>query len=127
LNERVVFAGNQSNVVPWLHAFDIFALPSYANEGVPQALVQAMLSGLPIVTTPIGSILEAVEHERSALIVPPREAAPLRSALERLMRDPALASSLGAAARGAALERFSLDVMLDKMEAIFTAALAKHG
>ena len=42
--ERVRFAGNQRDVVPWMQALDVFALPSYANEGVPQALVQAMLS-----------------------------------------------------------------------------------
>ena len=48
---RVRFAGNQRDVVPWLQALDVFALPSYANEGVPQALMQAMLAGLPCVTT----------------------------------------------------------------------------
>jgi glycosyltransferase involved in cell wall biosynthesis len=56
LKDRVIFAGNQRDVVPWMQALDVFALPSYANEGVPQALVQAMLVGLPCVTTPVGSI-----------------------------------------------------------------------
>ncbi|HRE14436.1 MAG TPA: glycosyltransferase, partial [Usitatibacteraceae bacterium] len=44
-----------------LPAFDLFCLPSYANEGVPQALMQAMACGLPVVTTPVGSIDEIVE------------------------------------------------------------------
>ena len=50
LASRVRFAGNQQDVRPWLHSMDVFALPSYANEGVPQALLQAMLCGLPCVT-----------------------------------------------------------------------------
>ena len=50
LKERVVFVGNQVDVAPWLQALDVFALPSDGNEGVPQALVQAMLTGLPCVT-----------------------------------------------------------------------------
>src|SRR6185503_12763930 len=55
---KVLFAGNQQDVLPWLQSFDVFALPSYANEGVPQALIQAMLAGLPCVTTNIGSMAE---------------------------------------------------------------------
>ncbi|MBK9350178.1 MAG: glycosyltransferase [Sulfuritalea sp.] len=39
----------------WLQAMDVFCLPSYANEGVPQAILQAMLGAPPIVTTPVGS------------------------------------------------------------------------
>ena len=42
LQERVSLAGRQNDVVPWLQSLDLFALPSYANEGVPQAIVQAM-------------------------------------------------------------------------------------
>jgi hypothetical protein len=52
LRGRVRMQGQQADVLPWLRALDIFALPSYANEGVPQALVQAMLVELPCVTTP---------------------------------------------------------------------------
>ena len=65
--------------MPWLQALDVFALPSYANEGVPQALVQAMLVGLPCVTTHVGSIAELAQHETTALVVPPQDVAALRS------------------------------------------------
>src|SRR5213076_511622 len=72
---RVRFAGNQRDVVPWLQALDMFALPSYANEGVPQALLQAMLVGLPCVTTSIGGIPELARDGETALVVPPQDAA----------------------------------------------------
>jgi len=124
LQARVQFAGNQRDVVPWLQALDIFALPSYANEGVPQALMQAMLVGLPCVTTTVGGIGELAIDGTTAVIVPPENPDALRLALERLMGDPALRTQLGAAARRHFSERFSYERMLDRMEAIYREAAA---
>ncbi|HUQ74167.1 MAG TPA: glycosyltransferase family 4 protein [Burkholderiales bacterium] len=121
---RVIFAGNQRDVVPWLQALDVFALPSYANEGVPQALLQAMLTGLPCVTTEVGSIAELAINERTALLVPPKDVAALRSALERLLADEPLRRTLGDAARTHCAESMSAERMLDRMEAIYSEASA---
>ena len=68
-----------------MRALDVFCLPSYANEGVPQSLMQAMLLGLPIISTPVGSILEIVDDGRTGLIVPPRDAKALAAAIARLL------------------------------------------
>jgi len=125
MQDRVRFAGNQHDVVPWLQALDIFALPSYANEGVPQALLQAMLVGLPCVTTNIGSIGELAFADGTALVVQPQDVRSLASALEKLMRDPALRARLGEAARRHCAERFSYERMLDRMEAIYRAAAGR--
>ena len=119
LRERVQLVGQQDKPELWLKALDIFCLPSYANEGVPQAILQAMLTGLPIVTTPVGAILEAVQDGQSALVVAPKDAAKLGAALRRLMDNPALADSLGAKARETALGQFSREIMLDRMERVF--------
>jgi glycosyltransferase involved in cell wall biosynthesis len=105
---------------------DIFALPSYANEGVPQAILQAMLCGLPVVSTPVGSIQEAVQHPQTGLIVAAHDAEALRQALEQLLENSELRQVLGKAAREAALAKFGLEAMLDKMETVFTHARA-HG
>lgn len=121
---KVLFAGNQRDVLPWLQALDVFALPSYANEGVPQALIQAMLVGLPCVTTNIGSMAELAIHEKTALVVPPEDVAALRAALKRLLQDRVLSETLGAAARRHGEARFSRDEMLDRMERIY-ASLAR--
>ncbi len=123
LADRVVLVGNQSDVAPWLRCFDVFALPSYANEGVPQSIVQAMLTALPVVTTDIGSIGEAVQDGSTGKIVRPENVPDLAAALETLLGNAPLREQLGAAARIAALEKFSLDAMLDRMEAVFRAAV----
>jgi glycosyltransferase involved in cell wall biosynthesis len=116
---RVRLVGQQDNPEEWLRALDIFCLPSYANEGVPQAVLQAMLTALPIITTPVGAILEAVQDGESALVVPPKDAAALAVALRRLIADPALAERLGANACRIAGADFSSARMLDRMELIF--------
>lgn len=126
LSERVTMPGNQRDVLPWMQAMDVFVLPSYANEGVPQALLQAMLCGLPVLSTPVGSITEVVEHQRSGLIVEPRQSEPLREALERLLGDAELRRSLGDAALAEGRARFGLDTMLDKMSAVFAEAVARR-
>ena len=119
MRTRTWLAGNQRDVLPWLHALDAFALPSYANEGVPQALVQAMLTGLACVTTQAGSIAEVALPGATALVVPPQDAQALRSALARLLEDEVLAKRLGDAARAHCSEHFSYEMMLDKMEMIY--------
>jgi glycosyltransferase involved in cell wall biosynthesis len=122
LRSRTRFAGNQADVVPWLQSFDVFALPSYANEGVPQALIQAMLVGLPAVTTHAGSISELARDGETALVVPPQQVAPLQGALRRLLESPELRKSLGEAARRHCETNFSYNAMLDRMERIYGEA-----
>jgi glycosyltransferase involved in cell wall biosynthesis len=119
LGERVRMTGNQSDVLPWLQALDVFALPSYANEGVPQALAQAMLCGLACVTTHAGSIAELARDGDTTLVVPARDAQALARAIGRLRGDAALRAKLGAAARAHCAANFSLERMLDRMEAIY--------
>jgi glycosyltransferase involved in cell wall biosynthesis len=119
LQGRVRMQGQQADVLPWLRALDIFALPSWANEGVPQALVQAMLVGLPCVTTAIGGIPEIAEHDRTALVVPPRDPAALAAAIERLAGNEGLRRELGEAARKHCVEGYSYERMLDRMEGVY--------
>ena len=127
LKGRVRMQGQQADVLPWLRALDIFALPSYANEGVPQALVQAMLVELPCVTTPVGGIPELAEHERTALLVAPRDAVALAAAIERLADNEGLRRELGEAARKHCVEGYSYERMLDSMEALYRRVSAKAG
>jgi glycosyltransferase involved in cell wall biosynthesis len=124
LGDRVVMPGNRDDVAAWMQALDIFALPSYANEGVPQALVQAMLCGLPCVTTNAGAIGEAAIADKTALVVARKDVEGLRAALQVLIDDPAWRTRLGAAARTHCAKRFSREAMLDRMEAVFYNALA---
>ena len=126
LAKNIVMPGNQENVVPWLQAMDVFVLPSYANEGVPQAVLQAMSCGIPVVATTIGGIPEAVRDHETGIMVPPRDAAALTKALQALLSDGNMRLRYGQAGRRMALEKFGLGLMLDKMEAIFQEVVLKN-
>jgi len=123
---RVLMAGHHPEVAPWLQSFDVFALPSYANEGVPQAIMQAMACGIPVITTAVGAIGEIARNDETALIVPPRDVVGLREALVRLGTERALGRRLAEAALEQARSRFSIEVMLDRMEAVLAEMIAQQ-
>jgi glycosyltransferase involved in cell wall biosynthesis len=124
---QVRFAGDQADVTPWLNAFDVFCLPSYANEGVPQALMQAMACALPVITTSVGSIDEIVEAGVTGVIVPPQNEVRLRVEISSLLDDDARRRELGAAARARALARFGEALMVERMLAVFNEAAVRRG
>lgn len=121
LAQRIHFAGNRDDAERWFQAMDLFALPSYGDEGVPQSIMQAMATGLPVVSTPVGAIAEAVDEGGSGLLVEPRNAIALAAALRRFMVDPELREQFGVAGLARARERFGLDLMVDRMIHIFRA------
>jgi glycosyltransferase involved in cell wall biosynthesis len=122
LRSRVSFVGNQKDVVPWLHALDVFALPSYANEGVPQAVIQAMAVGVPCVTTDAGGIGEIAISDATALVVAKQNAVALAAGIDRLLGDAGLAARLAWSARDRVQAKFGIGVMLDRMETVFRRA-----
>jgi glycosyltransferase involved in cell wall biosynthesis len=124
LKDRVIFAGRREDVQDWLRAFDVFVLPSTGNEGIPQALMQAMATGLPVVTTPVGAIPELVVHNESGFIVQPENPASLAEGIAAVLSDPALAKRLGDAGRAIVERKHTKAAMLDAMEEVFRKALA---
>ncbi len=128
MGEAVRFVGNQVDVAPWMQAFDVFCLPSYANEGVPQALMQAMACGLPVVTTPVGSIEEIVRDGDTGVMVAPRDSSALAGALAALLDDPVRRGTLGVRAHEHARAGFGEERMVDRMLEVFGAVTAeRHG
>ncbi|HKW79401.1 MAG TPA: glycosyltransferase family 4 protein [Casimicrobiaceae bacterium] len=126
LESRVRFAGDRDDIERWLAALDVFVLPSYANEGVPQALLQAMLCRLPCVTTDAGAIGEAAIADQTAVVVAQQDAVALAAGIDRVLGDPALAKRIAETGRERALSRFGLATMLDRMEAVFQRAVDGH-
>ena len=126
LSTRVSMTGNLGDVEIALNAFDCFVLPSYANEGVPQALMQAMACGLAVIATPVGSVDEIVTDGETGLMVPFKDSAAIASAITQLRTDSALRARLSAAALARAQARFGDTIMVDKMTALFSRAAAEN-
>ena len=124
---QVRFAGNQAEVAPWMRSFDVFCLPSYANEGVPQALMQAMACARPVVTTAVGSIDEIVTHGDTGIIVPAQNDMRLRVEISNLLDDAARRAALGARAHAEAHARFGEALMVERMIEAFAGAAEPRG
>ena len=105
LGRRLVRLGYRDDVPRVMAAADVFCLPSHF-EGLPMSVIEAMLTGLPVVATDIGGPREQVAQGETGLLVPPASVAPLAEALARLAADPALHARMGEAGRARALERF---------------------
>ncbi|MBS0325310.1 MAG: glycosyltransferase family 4 protein [Proteobacteria bacterium] len=125
LSGRVLFAGQRHDVERWLPAFDVFVLPSWANEGVPQSLLQAMMAGIPCVTTAVGAIAEIARDGDTAVVVGARDPAALAAGIDRVLSDRGGAAAMAARAREFVLPRYALSGMLDRMEQVFAEAAAE--
>lgn len=107
--DRVEFTGavGQDRLAGLFAAADAFCLPSFA-EGVPVVLMEAMATGLPVVTTPVAGIPELVNDGETGILVPPGRADLLAAALLGLMRDPDRAGRLARAARRTVEKEFDV-------------------
>jgi len=123
LADRVLFRGVVEDVAPYLRAGDLFALPTL-GEGMPNALLEAMATGLPCVASAVGGCRDLITHGETGVLVPAGDAAAFQVALETLVQSAALRERLGAAARQAAVDRFGLETMVDRYEACYRAAMA---
>lgn len=113
MGPRLRRLGYRHDVAHLLRAADLFCLPSFF-EGLPMSLIEAMLTGLPVVATDIRGSRELVVANETGLLVPPGEVPPLRLALDRLAGDPALRARLGEAGRQRALSRFTEKAVVDR-------------
>jgi glycosyltransferase involved in cell wall biosynthesis len=106
LEGQVHFLGSRSDVADLLLAADLFVLASL-HEGLPIAMLEAMVAGLPAVLTAVGGIPEAVTDRAEALLVPARDPRALAAGILEICADPALADDLGRRARVAS-RRFDI-------------------
>lgn len=106
LGPRLKLLGYRHDVARLLQAADIFALPSHF-EGLPMCIIEAMLSGLPVVTSDIRGCREQVVDGQTGILVPPMQVAPLGAALARLAADAPLRQRMGMAGLARAREKFT--------------------
>jgi glycosyltransferase involved in cell wall biosynthesis len=123
LSDRVLFRGVVEDVAPYLRASDIFAFPTL-GEGMPNALLEAMASGLPCAASAVGGCRDVIAHGETGLLVPAGDAKAFQAALETLVQSASLRERLGAAARRDAVARFGMATMVDRYEACYRAVMA---
>jgi glycosyltransferase involved in cell wall biosynthesis len=117
--------GARRDVPDILNALDVFVMSS-DTEGLPLVVLEAMATGLPIVSTSVGGIPNVLEDGQTGFLVPPGDEAALRDRVAKLAGDPARSRALGAQARSAAVTRFSAERMQQDYLALYARVLSSN-
>ncbi len=104
--ERVHFGGFQKDVRPFLHEFDLFALPSY-GEPFGLSIVEAMAMRKPVIACNTGGVPEIITHGKDGWLVEERSAEAVATAMSTLLRDRELGRRMGESARETVRSRFT--------------------
>ncbi len=118
VEQRFVFLEARPDISELLAAADIFALPS-RWEGMPNVILEAMSMKVPIVATATGGVVEMVENEKEALLVPVENEAALSQGILRLAKDPGLAQKLATQARARVEREFSESAMIENYKELY--------
>ena len=122
VGNKIRFLGFRSDIRYVLQAIDIFALPSL-KEGLPLTMLEAMAEGRPTVASAVDGIPTFVRHERTGLLVPPRDPNRLAEALIRLLDDRALAARLGRDGRALAAREGSVKKTASRVDELLLEVL----
>jgi colanic acid/amylovoran biosynthesis glycosyltransferase len=98
-------------------------LPNQDQEGVPNSVLEAMATGLPVVATRHGGIPEAVEHGRNGFLANEEDHTGLANAMEQITRSPGLLRDMGLRARDMVAERFAQKAQINQLESFYEEAI----
>lgn len=119
LKKAVLFIGMINNPLELLFASDVYLLASHW-EGCPVSLLEAMATETPVIATKVGGIPEIVTDEETGLLIPPADPQSMANAILRLYHNPELCRRLAHNARKRVEQYFSLEIMVKKIESLFT-------
>jgi len=126
LGDAVKFLGHRADPEVVMAAMDVYVLTS-VSEGLPNTVLEAMATGLPVVTTRVGGAEELVEHGVTGFLVPPSDTEALARALAVLLADETLRRSAGAAGRLRAETEFAISGMIRRYESLYASTLQRAG
>jgi len=124
LAHTVTMLGYREDTPQVLAALDIFLFTSYANEGVPQAVLQALAMGKGVVGTDIGGVNEVVIDGKTGFLVKPRDVEGMVAGVLKLIEDGPLRTSYGAEGRKVVLHDFTIAHTCGRMEEVYRKGLS---
>ena len=127
LAKQTRWAGKRADATPFYLESTCVVVPS-RHEGLPNAALEAMAAGRPVIATRVGGTAEAVEEGVTGFLVPPGDPGLLAEAIRTILADPERAARMGAAGRARVACEFSVDRMVAETEALYDELLlAAHG
>ncbi len=128
IRDRVVFLEKRSDeeLVAYYHACDVFVLPSVANtEAFGIVQLEAMACSKPVISTDLPTGVPFVnQHQRTGIIVPPKDAGALAAAIDQILGNPAMAARYGETGKQRVREEFTKDTMLKRVLDVYEEVMA---
>ena len=118
----VQFIGQVEDVAPYLQAADLFVLPS-ATEGLSNALLEALSTGLAAIATAVGGAPDVIEHGKTGWLIPPDYPSALQEAILKLLADPGQQAILGRAGREQIISNYALPATADRLRTLYDQLL----
>jgi glycosyltransferase involved in cell wall biosynthesis len=115
MQDKVIFAGFQSDVENWYPAMDVFVLPSL-TEGTPMSLLEAMAQGIPCVASKVGGVPKVIDSGIDGILVLPGNAEEIKGAVSILYRNEELRSSLSKNAKSKMINKYNINEWIEKIE-----------
>ena len=125
ISQAVEFLGYRGDVAGLLAQADVSVVPS-TSEAFPNAAVEAMAAGIPVVASAVGGLLELIRHESNGLLVPAADEALLAQSIVTLLDDQRLRHRLGAAARADVVSRYSFARMVSSVDSLYLTELHRR-
>lgn len=127
VGKYVIMTGHRENIPEILSAIDFLAFPSYANEGVPQAVLQAFAAGKTVIASNAGSISEVVLNNKTGILIPSRNSSVLAKMIIELLKDKDKRKKMAVAGKKLVESGYSLEAMLNKIEKLYNELMAIRG
>ena len=122
ISEKATFLGVRNDLPDLFSAADSVLMPSL-NEGFPRTAIEAMAAGKPVIATGVGGTPEAIVDGETGILVPPKDIEAMASALVELVGDPELQSRLGAAGREHAMQNYSVENYVTRLDTLYRQLL----
>lgn len=125
VSDRIKMFPGTRNPVPFYQQASILVLSS-VKEGLPNAVLEGMSCGLPVVSTNVGGLPEVIVDGETGLLVPPRNPTELAKGINTLLSQKDLCERMGRAGRQRVIENYSIRRMVEQHEELFERLLAKR-
>lgn len=124
LHDSIIMTGQMDDMPQVMASLDVLVLSSYANEGLPQVIIQAMAMEKPVITTNVGSVSEVIINGETGYLVPPKNPSALADKIMSILKDDTVRVAMGKTGRRLVASRFSLEGMLDRIEDLYKEILS---
>lgn len=127
LGDAVTLTGHREDVPEILRALNVLVIPSTKHEGIPQIGLQALATKTPVIGSDVGGIPEIIRHGETGRIFPAGDANALASAIRETLMETETTRAMTGCGRALVETEFSLDAMLEKLDALYGLYLPPGG